>query len=253
MRSVVFTDIDETLVRSAWRHAPAPDWEEAAVDKFGQPVSWQNSADRAFFQWLASAERVVAVTGRSIGAYQRVRLPFRGPAIVHHGAVVLTADGARDDGYRQTVERPLGASSAVLSDAASRLMTSDFVTQGRLRVTTHLLDNLHVEVCAKRTDSAEGLVADFIDEIHAEWRKLPGVRVHRNGNNLALLPGAVDKAVAVRWAQQALSREIGAFISVGAGDSDSDASFLAECDYVVLPRQSQIGGRLLNERYNDLT
>ena len=244
MRTVVFSDLDETLVRSARRHRWADDWSPAATDKHGATVSWQSRADRTFFDWLSAAARVIAVTGRSVGAYRRVGLPLDGYAVVHHGAVVLAPDGQAAVGYRDSVQADLDATSALLSSAADELLASLACVSGRLRLTRQFVDGRCVEVCVKATDLSANEVGPEASEILRGWQTLAGIRIHHNGNNLALLPAAVDKARAVRWLMNELRQEIGDFVAIGVGDSDSDSSFLAECDYVVLPRHAQLASAL---------
>ena len=66
--------------------------------------------------------------------------------------------------------------------------------------------------------------------------------VHRNGNNLAILPRALDKAHAVAHVHGALRAEHGEILTFGMGDSRSDARFMAACDYAIVPRGTQLAG-----------
>jgi hydroxymethylpyrimidine pyrophosphatase-like HAD family hydrolase len=61
--------------------------------------------------------------------------------------------------------------------------------------------------------------------------------VHRNGNNISIVPRAVSKESAVRFLIETYAA--GA-ITIGLGDSLSDAAFLAACDFGMLPRGSQL-------------
>lgn len=241
---MVFSDLDETLVRSARRHPLADDWSPAATDKYGATVSWQSRADRTFFDWLSATARVIAVTGRSVGAYRRVGLALDGYAVVHHGAVVLAPNGQSAADYRDSVQAELDATSALLSSAAEELLASPACASNRIRVTRQVVDGRCIEVCVKATDLSADSVGPESREILRSWQSLAGIRVHHNGNNLALLPATVDKARAVRWLMSKLREEIGDFVSIGVGDSDSDSSFLAECDYAVLPRHAQLASAL---------
>ncbi len=66
--------------------------------------------------------------------------------------------------------------------------------------------------------------------------------VHRNGNNLAILPKALDKAHAVAHITARLKAEHGEIVTFGMGDSRSDARFMAACDYAIIPRGTQLAG-----------
>ena len=64
--------------------------------------------------------------------------------------------------------------------------------------------------------------------------------IHRNGNNLAVLPKTLNKARAVAYLRAELEAEHGPIVSFGMGDSRSDARFMAECDYAIIPNGTQL-------------
>lgn len=240
MRSVVFTDIDETLTRSARRSPPEPGAELVATDRAGAPTSYRSAAQGVFFQWLDRADRVIPVTGRSLDAFRRVRLPFRAEAVVHHGAVILGEGGERDDAYHELVAPDLRAADEVLAEAFAHV--TDWIPRARvaLRAYRQVLDGLTAEVCVKPVDPEGRELGDGGDELETRWGGLAGVRVHRNGNNLALLPAGVDKGRAVEWLLDRLTDRMGPLVSVGVGDSATDYDFLSRCDYYVVPSGSQL-------------
>jgi hypothetical protein len=69
--------------------------------------------------------------------------------------------------------------------------------------------------------------------------------IHHNGNNLSLVPRFLGKEHAVG---HVLKHHVGPgpVLTLGVGDSHSDAPFLNLCDFALLPRGSQLG-RLLAE------
>jgi hypothetical protein len=69
--------------------------------------------------------------------------------------------------------------------------------------------------------------------------------IHRNGNNLAILPNALNKAHAVAYVTELLRQEHGDILTFGIGDSRSDARFMAACDYAIVPSRTQLAGLTL--------
>jgi phosphoserine phosphatase len=65
-------------------------------------------------------------------------------------------------------------------------------------------------------------------------------QVHRNNNNLAVLPRTLGKEHAVRYLIKRFSHEWGELLTFGVGDSLSDGAFMAECDYSIVPCASQL-------------
>ncbi|MEM8741181.1 MAG: trehalose phosphatase, partial [Pseudomonadota bacterium] len=84
------------------------------------------------------------------------------------------------------------------------------------------------------------LEAPLAARLTSDWR------VHRNGNNLALLPPPVSKRRAARWLLERL-RADGPLLSIGVGDSLSDLDFMRLCDAWMAPAQSQIDRALPSE------
>ena len=64
--------------------------------------------------------------------------------------------------------------------------------------------------------------------------------LHRNSNNLAVLPKTLNKARAVHHLRQQLQAEHGEIMTLGMGDSQSDARFMAACDYAIVPSGTQL-------------
>ena len=67
----------------------------------------------------------------------------------------------------------------------------------------------------------------------------PELALHYNGNNLALTVRGAQKHDAVRRVGAELERD-GPIVTIGAGDSLTDISFLRVCDFALVPRDSQI-------------
>jgi hypothetical protein len=96
------------------------------------------------------------------------------------------------------------------------------------------------EKVAARLEPAEA-------EVVAPWIAA-GARdyfIHRNGNNLAILPNALNKAHAVVYVSARLRAEHGDILTFGMGDSRSDARFMAACDYAIVPRHTQLAALAL--------
>lgn len=259
-RGVVFADIDGTLIgprRDVGRAHNDTSTHEVddvgATDANGNVIAWRTSEQRALYSWLQQVGDVVAVTGRSVGAYGRVRLPFAPHAIVHHGAVILGSEG---EAFRAATRPLLLESAPVLREAHAGLLAL-IATQPSLRVTTQTVEGQLVEVCVKHRDpnldrgtiAGRELPSVVADDIEGLWRALPDVRVHRNGNNLAVLPRRVTKARAVLWLREHVYTDID--IAFGAGDSVSDYGFMAACDVALVPTKSQLDRRLLSLTVDD--
>jgi hypothetical protein len=244
MRSVVFADLDGTLIDSL-RGLPCPaDARVVAHDRHGSPVSVQTAEHRRVFELLSGADAVVPVTGRSVAALARVDLPFGSYRVAHHGATVITADGSICQAYREHVCADLAETHLLLSDVGAEVEAWIRDNTLPLRVNRQVLDDLVIEVCVKSTHDGVTTLGEPGDHLEAKWSTLDGTRIHRNGNNLALMSRAVTKTRAVAWVGDRLREALGSFVSFGIGDSTSDFDFMRSCDYLIVPRRSQLAGAL---------
>lgn len=239
MNSVVFADIDGTLIESLPNGGITPGDNIGALDRGGKPVSVHTVQQAALFSLLSRANTVVPVTGRSVAALGRVLLTFKSYAIAHHGAAVLQPDRTRSLEYAGAVYPELAASHPLLNEQYEVIKAYISRNCSDLTITRQTLDGLTVEVCVKRNKLEARDLSPDADHIETVWRKLSEARVHRNGNNLALLPRTITKQRAVRWVQNKLD-SAEPRTTIGVGDSYSDLEFMAECDFCIVPKGSQI-------------
>lgn len=247
MKTCVFTDLDETLIRSRNRHDLDHQDVLAARDKHGTPICYQSQKQVALLQLMNRADRIIPVTGRSVSAFQRVCLPFIHEAIVHHGAMILTDQGQPEIEYAKRIVDELSSSSQILESEWIKVQRIIEMCSAPLRTYRQTLNGSTIEVCVKHIDASQRLLGRHGMNIYESWRNLGDeVRIHWNGSNLALLPSRVDKLRAVRWLRTRLEDKFGPFLSVAAGDSSTDLPFMSACDFYVVPSGSQIDSQMMN-------
>ncbi len=251
--SVVFTDLDDTLFstlrkQTAGNQNASPDSLELqpqAYLKDGAPISYSNAKQRALQQCLAAATRVIPVTARSISAFKRVDIAFSSYAVVSHGACVLLPDGTPDLVWAKQMQMLLAAARLPLDDAIKTLSNSEQNAQGALRVTLVEEHGQALYALVKHNDADEAVISELARTCARPWVAAhSGFQLHVNGNNLAIIPPGINKAVAARYVTAHLLQELGEFVSIGMGDSLTDGGFMLDCDYCLLPSASQLGRAL---------
>jgi len=240
MRSAVFADIDGTLIESMRRLGYAHEGEVGARDREGNAIAVHTPRHRQLMRLLGTADLLVPVTGRSVSALSRVELPFPSYAIVHHGALVLDAERRRCAAYDETMRDALVDTDRVLAQAFAEVTRWIAEHAPSLRAYHQVIDERTIEVCVKHVIPTASSLGEEGDAIESRWRGLSQVRIHRNGNNLALLPSAVTKENAVAWVMARLEEEHGPLVTFGVGDSDTDLKFMRRCDFFIVPRGSQL-------------
>jgi len=240
MPSLVFADIDGTLMETSPGPAMADLCVVGAWDNAGHVIAVRRERHEALITMLGAAHALIPVTGRSVGALGRVNWNFNSYAVAHHGAVVLQPNRERDSEFEESIRSSLDAAQAILDTAYHDTLVLVERSGALLRVSRQLVAGRTVEVCVKSTQvTADGLgpEADVIEEC---WQASPGIRIHRNGNNLAMLPLTITKERAMEWVVQRIESQIGPCVRFGVGDSLTDLGFMRRCDFFIVPAGSQI-------------
>ena len=240
----LFADLDDTLFQSLEKCAGQDGLQPAAFLKDGSPISYTTEVQRAFIAFAQDGMTMIPATARNINAFQRVDLPFSSWAVLDYGGIVLRPDGSVD---QQWLARMRGAMQAALPGLQELAGLIDAWAErtgfgGRARMiedcdTPFYLVVKDPEKIAERLEPIER-------EVVAPWIAA-GAReyfIHRNGNNLAILPNALNKSHAVAYVTEQLRAEHGDILTFGIGDSKSDARFMAACDYALVPRGTQLAG-----------
>jgi hydroxymethylpyrimidine pyrophosphatase-like HAD family hydrolase len=239
---ILFIDLDDTLFQSLAKCPPEAELSETAYLADGRPYSFMTGKQRALWRWFDEQLRVIPVTARSGDAFRRVKLPFRDWAVLDFGGVILQADGAPDAEWLE-LSRALAADYRETLQELRAAATA-FADERGLAVRIRIGEDYGVPfywMAKYREGRAEDL--DILQrEFVAPWleERKGAFYPHRNGNNLAVLPACLGKEHAVRHLIRRLRVQGDDILTLGMGDSLSDAAFMAECDYALTPRGSQL-------------
>jgi hypothetical protein len=232
---VLFTDLDDSLFQSR-RKCRGDGLEPAALNGSGEPHCFTTPKQRALFELLSSQARVVAVTARSSAVFGRCLLPIP-EAICSFGGVILDRDGAADPEWSDRVaaqaEPCRSALQEMLRAVQAHLERSAIHAHARTISDLHL--DLYLSIKHLRKDAAE--LAEILEWLRGSMPD--GWRLHRNDSTLAVLPPYLGKEKAVEWFIE--NRAEPGTLTLGMGDSLTDAPFLALCDYTMMPSRSQLG------------
>ena len=216
VRTVVFTDLDDTLFRTA-RKTPPDELARArrAARANNGRDSFATPRQSALLDWLDPA-RCVPVTARGSEAFSRVLLPFAGPAaVLANGAVVLGADGTPDPIWQERIRCALGPVRDTL-DALPERIRAEAARHG-VAIRTWLVEEPGCggvyAVAKAESDPAGGSLRALVPGLRealvdagegAEGNAGGNVdgeagegawQVHLNGNNLGAAPAGAVQAL----------------------------------------------------------
>ncbi|WP_027867266.1 hypothetical protein [Massilia alkalitolerans] len=242
MKKFLFADLDDTLFQTFEKCAAADALEPAAYYKDGSICSYTTRAQRAFLSFVQDGMTVIPTTARDHDGLRRVHLPFDSYAVINYGGVVLQPGGSADMLWLEGMRSAMHAALPGLQELARHI--DDYAGRtgfgGRARMIEDFATPFFLVV--KDPDKRHERLAPVEEEVVRPWIAdgRPDYVVHRNGNNLAILPKALDKANAVAHITGKLRAEHGDIVTFGMGDSRSDARFMAACDYAIVPRATQL-------------
>lgn len=237
MALYIFTDLDDTLFQTRGKCPEQADLSTIALDKQGQPLSFATGPQRTLLDWLHQGV-MIPVTGRNTAALERVNLTFQSFKITSHGAMVVGPDGYPDGQWLDNL-RQHHAWEQWQRHLQDVLLRIDALRQQQsLALRCRIIEDQGLACYLSVKGEAWAL-----DQVAAEHLWDPTL-VHRNGENMALLPGYASKANAVAFVLKRLNITDGSALTLALGDSLTDLPFMQLCDYAMVPRRSQIQEQL---------
>jgi hydroxymethylpyrimidine pyrophosphatase-like HAD family hydrolase len=247
LKKFLFADLDDTLFQSLEKCHGRDTLEPAAFLKDGTACSFTTSAQRAFIAFAQDGMTVIPATARNLNAYQRVGLRFASYAVLDYGGIVLNPGGEVDQPWLARMQDAMRAALPGLQELAGLIDAWAARTGfgGRARLIEDCATPFYLVV--KDPDKIGARLEPIEREVVQPWIDGGGrdYFIHRNGNNLAILPNALNKSHAVAYVSERLRREHGEILTFGMGDSRSDARFMAACDYAIVPGRTQLAGLTL--------
>ena len=240
MRVIALVDLDDTLFQTLRKCPPDVPQERLVPLGFardGSPLSYATPRQLALIAWLSETAWLVPVTARSREALMRAQIAFTA-AVAAHGGVILGEDGSPDQEWHAHVQRQAEADRSTLNALRDRIAIEAEARRADVRVRVLEEEGIGLYVLAKHQETDEAALHATVDAVLGEVPE--GWTVHRNGNNVALMPPWLGKQHAVRALLPRLREAHPDAPVIGIGDSLTDAPYMALCDYAMMPQGSQL-------------
>jgi len=242
LKKYLFVDLDDTLFQSPGKCGADADLHPAAFLKDGSACSFSTARQRALLAMMQREMTLIPATARNRDAFGRVGIAFSDYAIVDYGGVVLAPGGEPDPFWLARMGAAMQAALPGLERI--RQLIDAFSAQAGLAGRARIIEDcgLPFYVVVKDPDKRDERLERIEREVVAPWCAAEGSDyfIHRNGNNLAILPNALGKAHAVEYVRAKLAAQHGDILTFGMGDSRSDARFMSACDYAIVPSGTQL-------------
>ena len=249
MQRYIFLDLDDTLFQTLRKCGAETDSNELEVRAFlpdGTPNSFATRKQQWLWQWFKQGFNIVPVTARDVGAFERVNLPFHEEVVLNHGAVILDKQRRIDPIWHDTIMHELPAYQKKLAEVWA--LVEDYC-QNHAGYKPRLVEDFGITWYGviKHHDGTEAILKKLLDELLLTHPYLldGSLYWHLNGNNLAILPRIITKESAVAYLMRRYQQSYPDLLTFGAGDSKTDAPFLALCDYALIPKNTQLFNALV--------
>ena len=246
MQSYIFLDLDDTLFQTLRKCADKPSLVPRTHTAAGEPHSFATHQQQWLWQWLEQGFKIVPVTGRDAHAFKRVLLPFQEEVVLNHGAVILDKQRRINSYWMSHIMRALPPYYEQLLTLWAEVSTyCRHHTGYKIRLVKDFDMTWYGVI--KHKDGTEAPLKILLDH---QIKKHPAILDgslywHLNGNNLAVLPKIINKESAVSYLLEHYQRQYPNLVTFGAGDSKSDAPFMALCDYALIPKNTQLATHLM--------
>lgn len=249
MQKILFVDLDDTLFQSHGKCTSSSELIPLAYLKDGRPISYASISQMATLQMFQKEMLVIPVTARNLDAFSRVKINFHHGAVLNYGGVVLNPDLSIDEFWMERSRNQSLIEIETLNNFKEYIEIEAEKSSSDLSIRIIYDFSLPFYVVVKSL-SGDTTAITKIAEL-CQTRKnicnLKDYRIHVNGNNLAILPGWLDKRNAVKYLLETSFKDKGPFITFGMGDSLIDIGFMASCHYMIVPTTSQIAHNRLGE------
>ncbi|WP_210731717.1 sucrose-6-phosphate hydrolase [Sphingomonas sp. PAMC26645] len=233
MTPIVFSDLDDTLFQTLRKCPDEGDGLKVMSTLLdGSPSGYSTPRQQAMLAWLSSG-RLIPVTARSTVVLARVDIA-QAPAICSNGGCIVLENGGLDLLWHDRLAEQARCDHAVHDVHRSLTETLD---DEMFRHWVVAENGLPLYVVIKSNAGSTGELAELAE--HHRALVPTGWRRHVNGNNLAYMPGWLNKRHAVGYMIGKIRAAEPDRPILGVGDSLSDVGFMDLCDFAIAPTGSQ--------------
>lgn len=239
-----FSDLDDSLFQSA--HKCSVDTENCKLVSFkqnGDMQGFSTPAQQQFIELIKKNGTLIPVTARTVNSFNRVSMDFDSYRAICHGAIVLAPNGAIDPEWKEYLEDQISIHNEKFQQLIDLVRT--LVNEFNIQPTMFgVKDNygypcyFNFKVESKDSSKLEKLFYHFHSFVNSN-REFDEFAIHWNDRTFDILPPYTSKAKAVEFIYKKLGITSNDLV-FGLGDSLSDLPFMNQCDFLMIPKNSQI-------------
>jgi hydroxymethylpyrimidine pyrophosphatase-like HAD family hydrolase len=231
------SDIDGTLIFCP-QYCQGSDLKPACVKPCGEATMFLDSGQARVLDMLGQCDMLVPTTARNLHLFKQIKISFHpGYAILGYGGVILTPAGNFDQNYLDII---LPQAKTAESELSRLLIWSCSQYGTREGFSSKLIGEadmlLYLKIKIDNDNKTDDLRHEFLSALAEQL--LPGWQIRFNGKAILVCPPYLSKENAVMYFLNNIAPKDR--VTIGFGDSTGDLPFMKLCDYIFMPKTSDL-------------
>jgi hydroxymethylpyrimidine pyrophosphatase-like HAD family hydrolase len=236
MDIVLFSDLDDTVIKTSKKiNFFENDCTPVSWDENNCPLSFITSKNKFLLSVVQKNAQIVWVTGRNTKSLKKLSLPAHSFVVSSFGAFIFNCLWNPVFEYNKLVNRYLENLKSEIVFFYKLMQNFSFDLPVKVKIVCDCGSSVYISIKEIGDSSSHlNVVEKYASQIISDK-----FYIHRNSNNIAIIPKEITKKNAVRYLIEN-TFDNKQWITIGVGDSYTDWSFMATCDWAIVPNGSQI-------------
>lgn len=236
---IIFTDIDDTLMKTFRKITDFSTVIPGAVGHNGQHISFIDSSRQKLINKLLNEQVCIPVTARSEKSFSNLLIKFNHQAVLNFGATILNSDKSLDLDWHNSIllKSQVLNQEKIFSIIQARLKSILYDFEVKTAFDNDIYNYLNFRDYRLNPDKINTL-QKAIETVLYEQEALHSFYFYKTDRDLALIPVFIKKEYAVEYLLT--NKHSDKQLSIGIGDHRNDLSFMSCCDFAMLPTDSSL-------------
>lgn len=236
---IIFTDIDDTLMKTARKSGDISNMIVGALNHNGENNSFIDEQRHILIQELLLKQTCIPVTARSKASFDNLLLKFSDHAVLNFGATILDKNKNLDESWFNHIQ------------FESLELNQKSIFQNIEEQLQSLLVDFEVKIVVEdglscymnyRNLPKDGVKIDELRQTIHTWLAKNQLEdkfyFYQTDRDLALIPMFIKKDLGVAYIMQTYYSPKD--LTIGLGDHKNDLSFMKICDFIMVPTDSSL-------------
>jgi len=229
---LLFIDLDDTIFQTKEKNPVATIQVTFAPNS--NKNSYMTESQHLFFELFNQSKnvKIIPTTARDFRQYHNTFFSQKlqsETAILYFSGIIID-EGIEDEEWTAKIQKAFSQLKISIKQVLDNVQK---IIEKNPQFSIYNVDNFYITIKAN-VDCPENLRESIFSQIRT--LKTEEYFIHENGRQISLVPLFLDKYHAVNY----LINKYKPKLTLGMGDSLSDLPFMQDCDFMILPKNSQI-------------